>query len=109
MSGTSPVKITVNVTAGAELAGKVGRLVMYLHDKALADAPASVAAEHQLSMSPETVCLEANPDAEQIGKKAAEMVMPSYYISVTGDVIGDPAYTPVVHDQVVDLKLKLRS
>ena len=46
---------------------------------------------------------------EQIGKTAAEMVLPSYYISVTGDVIGDPAYTPVVHDQVVDLKLKLRS
>lgn len=28
-------KLEVNVTAGAELAGKVGRLVMYLHDKAL--------------------------------------------------------------------------
>lgn len=32
--------------------------------QALADAPASMAAEHQLSMSKETVCLEANPDAE---------------------------------------------
>ncbi|CAK9034046.1 unnamed protein product [Durusdinium trenchii] len=103
--------VTVKVTAGTEVQGKSGKLVMYLHDQALADAAATVTAEHALSMSDETVTLDANPESgpltlgthvrshlvkeedvlqprraeEQIGKKAKDMVQPSYYICVRMD------------------------
>ncbi|CAK9058508.1 unnamed protein product [Durusdinium trenchii] len=100
--------VTVKVTAGTEVQGKSGKLVMYLHDQALADAAATVTAEHALSMSDETVTLDANPESEQIGKKAKDMVQPSYYICVTGDVIGDPPFNRVAHGDTLDLKLKPR-
>ena len=45
---------------------------------------------------------------EQMGKKASQMFKPSYYLCITGDVIGDPVYQPVVDGQSVHLKVKLR-
>ncbi|CAJ1399711.1 unnamed protein product [Effrenium voratum] len=101
-------QITVNVVVPPELAGKTGKALLYVHDKMLADAPAGLAAEKALSMKDETLVLEADPNAEQVGKKAADMIQPAYYLSISGDVFADPAFS-LSNGQVVTVTLRARS
>ena len=60
-------------------------LKLYLHDRALADAPAGLAADTNIiipAMTASTqVALEVDPTATQIGKTADKMVQPSYYLT----------------------------
>lgn len=45
---------------------------------------------------------------EQVGKKAADMIQPAYYLSISGDVFADPAFS-LSNGQVVTVTLRARS
>eukprot|EP00906_Rhabdomonas_costata_P032364 RCo045598 len=97
-------------------------LKLYVHDKALAGAAAGLAGETVVtiapgSMGPINALVSVDPDAQQAGRTASQMVYPAHYLSVLSDQVmttqvpeyGDGApYFNLDITQPLNVKLKPR-
>ena len=81
--------ITIQVTLAEPLTdddNAKATLVLYLHDKRLADAPAALVSKTSVAIpagvTTVTAFLPNDETAKQIGKAPSEMIQPAYYVGL---------------------------
>eukprot|EP00928_Gymnodinium_smaydae_P046888 TRINITY_DN31262_c0_g1_i1.p1 TRINITY_DN31262_c0_g1~~TRINITY_DN31262_c0_g1_i1.p1 ORF type:complete len:127 (-),score=23.89 TRINITY_DN31262_c0_g1_i1:67-447(-) len=87
MAGSpSPNAITVNVTSTSGSGDAT--LLLFLHDRMLADAPAALAAKATVQVQEGKVAravLDPDLSVKQVGKSYKEMINPVFYVSLDCD------------------------